>query len=242
MALVNTIIAEIMKLKRSSTVWLSILMISVSPLLNILIYFNTHVRLQVFDNNIIMLNIILVFPFLYGIIITYLFNREYQEDMMKTLLTVPVSKSNLIFSKIILLIMWSMLLGICSSLITVILGSFIGISQINISSILDIFLVNLKTCVMYVLCMLPIVIVAIVSKMGYVSAMGACTVITIGNFLVNGGGKIACMYPWTIVSRFGNENLKINYAYPAWVSALSIISVAVISLLIALKFFKTQDN
>ncbi len=242
MALVNTIIAEIMKLKRSSTVWLSILMVSVSPLLNILIYFNAHVRLQVFDNNIIMLNIILVFPFLYGIIITYLFNREYQEDMMKTLLTVPVSKNNLIFSKIILLIMWSMLLGICSSLITVILGSFIGISQINISSILDIFLVNLKTCIIYVLCMIPIVIIAIISKMGYVLAMGACTVITIGNFLVQGGGKIACIYPWTIVSRFGNENLKINYAYPAWVSALSIISVAVISLLIALKFFKTQDN
>jgi bacitracin transport system permease protein len=242
MELVNAIISERMKLKHSSILWLSILIMSVSPMLNIIIYFGRNSSLLELGRNVVNMGIIFIYPCLYGVIITYLFNREYQEDMMKTLLTVPVSKKTIILSKMVLLILWAVFLAIWSAALTVIAGAVIHISEITVQSIGLVFAINLKTAPIYVLCMLPITVLAIASKMGYILSLGVCVTITVGNFLINGGAFLACIYPWTIVSRFTGANMIDNYSYPAWVSLTAILVVATVSLIVAFRIFKKQNN
>lgn len=51
---------------------------------------------------------------LYGVITAYLFGREYLEDTLKNLLTIPVSRISYIMSKLVILFMWIMLLTLVS--------------------------------------------------------------------------------------------------------------------------------
>src|SRR5699024_12411878 len=48
-------------------------------------------------------------PF-YGVVTTYLFNREYVENTIKNILTITVSRLSFIISKTLLLFMWIMML------------------------------------------------------------------------------------------------------------------------------------
>src|SRR5699024_11363812 len=47
---------------------------------------------------------------LYGVVTTYLFNREYMENTLKNILTIPVSRIGFIVSKMLLLFIWIMML------------------------------------------------------------------------------------------------------------------------------------
>ena len=67
--------------------------------------------------------LVIGFP-LYGVVIAYLFTREYTEDTLKNLLTIPVSRISFIISKFILLFLWIMMLTLLLGLI----GSFPGFS------------------------------------------------------------------------------------------------------------------
>src|SRR5699024_12078139 len=62
---------------------------------------------------------------------TYLFNREYTENTLKNILTIPVSRMGFIMSKTLLLFMWIMMLTMIAWGITLVLGvltQFDGIS------------------------------------------------------------------------------------------------------------------
>src|SRR5699024_9611652 len=55
---------------------------------------------------------------LYGVVTTYLFNREYVENTIKNILTIPVSRVSFIMSKTLLLFMWIMMLTMIAWFLT----------------------------------------------------------------------------------------------------------------------------
>src|SRR5699024_12272813 len=59
---------------------------------------------------------------LYGVVTTYLFNREYVENTIKNILTIPVSRVSFIMSKRILLFMWIMMLTMIAWFLNLFLG------------------------------------------------------------------------------------------------------------------------
>jgi ABC-type transport system involved in multi-copper enzyme maturation permease subunit len=237
-----------MKLKRSYMLCISLLIATLIPILNAIFNWQkSSIDFLMMSVNSLCIGMFLVYPCLYGIIITYLFNREYTSDMMKTLLTIPISKNNLIFSKIIVLFLWSILLCVWDAVVTIIGAIVIGTPNINISSILYVFSINLKTAPLYILCILPIVAIVVASKKSYTLSLGVSIIITAGTLIIQGTGstKFACIYPWLVVCRFnGIQEAKaiIPFAYPAWVSLIAIISYAGISLLIIFRSFRKQDN
>lgn len=70
---------------------------------------------------------------IYGVITTYLFNREYAERTLKNLLTIPVSKVSLVFSKLLLLLLWILTLTLVSFLTATIFGFIAYLDDFSIS-------------------------------------------------------------------------------------------------------------
>ncbi len=76
---------------------------------------------QLFTDVNLYTTLVIGFP-LYGVVVAYLLTREYTEDTLKNLLTIPVSRISFITSKFIILFLWIMMLTLVAWALTLILG------------------------------------------------------------------------------------------------------------------------
>src|SRR5699024_12359262 len=76
---------------------------------------------------------------LYGVVTTYLFNREYVENTIKNILTIPVSRVSFIMSKTLLLFMWIMMLTMIAWFLTLFLGLLTQFDGLDISLLVESF-------------------------------------------------------------------------------------------------------
>src|SRR5699024_8415069 len=76
---------------------------------------------------------------LYGVVTTYLFNREYVENTIKNILTIPVSRVSFIMSKTLLLFMWIMMLTMIAWFLTLFLGLLTQFDGLHISLLVESF-------------------------------------------------------------------------------------------------------
>src|SRR5699024_11614963 len=71
--------------------------------------------------NVNLYTVLIIGAPLYGVETTYLFNREYVENTIKNILTIPVSRVSFIMSKTLLLFMWIMMLTMIAWFLTLFL-------------------------------------------------------------------------------------------------------------------------
>src|SRR5699024_11919053 len=69
----------------------------------------------------------------------YLFNREYVENTIKNILTIPVSRVSFIMSKTLLLFMWIMMLTMIAWFLTLFLGLLTQFDGLDISLLVESF-------------------------------------------------------------------------------------------------------
>lgn len=100
--MVNLLYTELLKLKRSNMFLISIIRASVAPVLVVVASY-IHIKTkqptptilfhQLFTEVNLYTTLVMGFP-LYGVVVAYLFTREYTEDTLKHLLAIPVSSIN----------------------------------------------------------------------------------------------------------------------------------------------------
>ena len=115
----------------------------------------------------------LFLPIVLGMFATTLFFDEHKNDTLKELLIIPITKSQLFFSKIAVVILMS--LGLC--LITFFLCGFGGMiaggfPDLNMETLLDAGLLYLTGGLLIPIAMLPIIFLATLSN-GYILPIGA---------------------------------------------------------------------
>src|SRR5699024_11566284 len=89
--------------------------------------------------NVNLYTVLIIGAPLYGVVTTYLFNREYVENTIKNILTIPVSRVSFIMSKTLLLFMWIMMLTMIAWFLTLFLGRLTQFDGLDISLLLDAF-------------------------------------------------------------------------------------------------------
>ena len=115
----------------------------------------------------------LFLPIVLGMFATTLFFDEQKNDTLKGLLIIPISKAQLYFSKIAVVILMS--LGLCLfTFVICIVGGLIagGFTDLNTETILQAGLLFLAGGVLIPVAMLPIIFLATLSK-GYILPIGA---------------------------------------------------------------------
>ncbi|MCW9134451.1 ABC transporter permease [Bacillus paramycoides] len=243
--MVNLLYTELLKLKRSNMFLISIIGAGVAPVLVVVASY-IHIKTkqptptilfhQLFTEVNLYTTLVMGFP-LYGVVVAYLFTREYTEDTLKHLLTIPVSRINFIISKFIILFLWIIMLTLVAWALTLLLGLLGNFSGFSIALLLDSLLKFLICGGLLFLLSSPIVLLALVMKT-YVPPIILTIIITITNLmLVN--SKHKDLFPWTATLDIANNELQPTY--PPEYSYLIIAATAILSFIATLFYFKKVD-
>lgn len=119
--MINIVIAEFEKLKRDHILWIGAAAVFFVAALAV---FQTAsdgalATYEVFSGNIIWNNFSLGFPFVIMLTGGYIINREYTDDTLKSMMTVPVSLQRLLTGKLIVTALLTVLFGAFSFICTI---------------------------------------------------------------------------------------------------------------------------
>ncbi len=125
--MMSVVIGELRKLKRCSILWAGVVAIFfVSALAVFQTSFDSDVvTYEQFANNVIWNNFSLGFPFIVVLIGGYIINREYVDNTLKSMVTVPVSQRCLLTGKLVVTGMMTVLLAVFSFMCTLLAGAFV---------------------------------------------------------------------------------------------------------------------
>ena len=173
----------------------------------------------------------LFLPIVLSMFATTLFFDEQKNDTLKGLLIIPISKTQLYFSKIAVVIFMSLALCLLTFAICI-LGGFLagGFTDLNTETILQAGLLFLAGGVLVPLAMLPVIFLATLAK-GYVLPIGAALLYLVPVVLIPSGimglHPLARIYPY--ISSDAAEMVK------KWAGGIEITispNICLISLLV----------
>jgi len=237
--LANLLFTEFLKLKRSNMLLISILGAAVAPFVVVIATFvnepATPFKDLFFNANLYTVLIIGV-P-LYGVVTTYLFNREYMENTLKNILTIPVSRISFIISKTLLLFIWIMMLTMIAWSLTLFLGLLTQFDGLTTSLLLDSLKQFSTGGLLLFILSTPIILVTLVMK-NYVPTIILTVVITLVNVMA-GNSEHRALFPWAAAGDIANDTLPPTY--PAEYSYIVIAATALIGFITMIVFFRKMD-
>ncbi|MDP4098122.1 ABC transporter permease [Paenibacillus sp. P96] len=244
--MVDLLAVELLKLKRSKMLLLSMIGAGLAPFMVVLAFYINRTSADasgeqaVFETlfyNTSMYTVLLIGVPLYSIVAAYLFLREYTEDTLKNLLTIPVSRTGLMISKMLLLLVWILLLSLVAWALTILCGLLGGFDGLSGALILD-YLIKfaVEGALLWALTT-PVILVTIVMK-NYVPSMIAAISITMLNVLVF-NSEHRGLVPWTAAFDITHQSLL--PLYPAELSYLSIAGVSLVGFASILIYFGKVD-
>ncbi|EOB9166798.1 ABC transporter permease [Staphylococcus aureus] len=241
----NLLRTEFIKLKRSYMFLISILGTCVAPFMVVVASF-ISMRTKVPTPNIVfkqlfeevsLYHMLIIGPPLYGVIIAYLFGREYIEDTLKNLLIIPISRESFLVSKIILLFLWIQTLSVIAWLLTLMLGMLLHFQGLSQSLIIDSFFTFVIGGVLLWILSPPIIILSIYFK-NYVPTIVLTIIITLIN-LMTANSEHRGLFPWAAVGDISRGTLP--NTYPFLLSLIIIVVTSIFSVIILFSYFKKTD-
>jgi bacitracin transport system permease protein len=174
---------------------------------------------------------------LYGVVTAYLFNREFLEDTLKNLLTIPVSRTRLIISKIITLFIWIMLLTIVAWVLALLLGMLGQFKGLNPSLIVNSLGDFATGGILLFILSTPIIFIAVLTN-NFVPTIILSIVIILIN-VISGSSEHRGLFPWAAAVDIANDTLPTKY--PAEISYIAISVTAIFGLIATILYLKNTD-
>ncbi|GAB2571905.1 ABC transporter permease [Gracilibacillus alcaliphilus] len=237
--MVNLVLAELLKLKRSSMFVISILGSVVAPFVVVIATFlnEPSTPFQDLFYNVNLYTVLIIGVPLYGVVTTYLFNREYVEDTLKNLFTIPVSRISFIMSKMLLLFLWIMFLTAIAWALTLFLGWLTQFDGLTV----DLLLASIRQfavggLLLFILST-PIILVTLVMK-NYVPTIIFTVVITLIN-VMSGNSEHRALFPWAAAGDIANHTLPPTY--PPEYSYIIIAFTALLGFVVMVVYFQKAD-
>lgn len=119
--MINLVICEFMKLKRYGILWFGIVTIIFITALAVFQSLSGSgiIAFRTFSDNVVWNNFSLGFPFVITLIGGFMINREFADDTLKSILTIPVPPQRVLLGKVIVVGLLTGLFGIFSFICTV---------------------------------------------------------------------------------------------------------------------------
>ncbi|MFL8711391.1 ABC transporter permease [Clostridioides sp. GD02377] len=228
----DIITTEFQKIKRYNILWVGIVAVIFSALLAVFQIISSHgnepLTYESFANGVIWNNFSLAFPFVITLIGGYLINREYTDQTLKNILTIPVSLRKLLVGKLIVIGGLTVLLSFFSFLCTVILGLIfchINIAVIIVvKSLFQLLIVNLCCYV----AVLPIIVYFGCKQNTFLAGVGIAFVYSFCGVFV-AGRNLTDFYPITAglgLSRYNNGG---GIVYQPLIGVMTLIVILIVT-------------
>lgn len=244
MTLVNLIFGEFLKLKRNKMLLMSILGALAVPLLMLIevIRYNLEgksVQFATFMSDGFLYFIAFVGLMLFCVIGGYLICREKTEHTLKTVLTIPISKTKYLTAKFVMLLVWIVALCFVAWLSFVIVGVISGVQGIDVYIAFDWMWRFLLGGVMINFILSPIIFLAL-SVGNIVAIMIVAVVIGFIN-VVASNDSLSMLFPYCSVAHIVSGEY-INFPkYPLWLSLLLYVLLALIGYVASYIYFSKKD-
>lgn len=245
----DLIYCEFLKLKRSKVLLICFLGALVTPLMMFVDGIKVHNSNpdEIFTTESYYYNCMSYTLIAFGLLViivleAYLFSREYSERTLKTMLTIPVSKTMFILSKFVVLFIMNMIFSLISwaamGILSAILNAMLGMPVFDWKDAIEYLVRMMAGGVLLFMVVTPFAFIAIWTK-GYIVPVITGAAIVLANAgLMN--ETIGAIFPWTSIEYICVGTIA-DQGYSIAVVWSIIIAVFVAGIAATVLYFKTED-
>lgn len=243
--MVNLLICEFLKLKRSKMFFISILGAMVAPTM----VFAGLIKARITEPEKVItywdmlgqtnLYMLLLFGIIvYGVITAYLFSREYTENTLKSILTVPISKEAFLIAKFLMLFVWMMILTMVAWVSTLGLSIVGNVAEFSGTVIMQSLKEYFLGALLLYFTMSPFVFITLWHK-NLVSPIISVATVVLGNVAL-ANEDLAVFFPWSSPYLIASGDIK-KLSYSIEAALVIIFVVFFIGIVASFVYFKRQD-
>jgi ABC-2 type transport system permease protein len=241
--MVRMVKTEIWKLKRYHMIWAGVFLMLLSVLLTL---FSTTAldgtvwTSPFFAEQVIKNNATTIFPMCIALIAGYIIAREGKDDTLKSIITVPVSYSSLLWGKLLVCALLSLFFGLVSSVFTVIADLMMGFPGLSAQSILQTFIQIILNCLFLYIAVMPVIAFAARIPSGHMVGTIIAFVYGYGGMFASGNATLANIYP--VTASLGLINYRSYDSAVHWNIFICLISMIAALLISAVFVFTAKEN
>lgn len=157
----NIIKSEFLKLKRYYVVKAGIIMTVLSPLLTLFYSTANDGQTWTFDyfmQQVMISNCTLFFPIIITLIAGYIITREYTDDTMKNISTIPISYRQLLSGKLLVLLLLTICFSFIGCVIALAINIIAGFSGVHFGNLFNLFIRVIGANIGIYISVLPIIL------------------------------------------------------------------------------------
>lgn len=233
---------EIWKLKRYHMIWAGILLMLLSVLLTLFsttALDGTYWTFSHFTEQVLKNNITMIFPMCITLLAGYIIAREERDDTLKSVLTVPVSYSSLLWGKLVVCGLLSLFLGVVSAVFTVAANLIMGFPGVSAQSVIQTFVQIILNCLFLYIAVMPVITMTARISNGHMIGTVISFVYGYGGMFAAGNMTLASIYP--ITASMGLINYRSYDEAVHWNPLLCGLSMMAALLISALVVVTTKN-
>lgn len=243
--MLNLLYCEFLKLKRSKMFFISILGAMVAPIMVFAGLIKAKItvpdRVITYWDMLEQTNLYVLLLFgiiVYGVIAAYLFSREYTENTLKSMLTVPVSKEAFLVAKFLMLFVWMMILTAMAWISTLFLSVIGNAAELNTSVIMQSLKEYFLGAFLLYFTMSPFVFITLWLK-NLASPIIIVAAVVLGNVAL-ANEDLAVLFPWSSPYLIASGDIA-QYNYSIEIALAIILAVFFTGIFASFTYFKKQD-
>ena len=145
-----------------------------------------------FSEQVIKNNATTIFPMCIALIAGYIIAREGKDDTLKSIMTIPVPYSSLLWGKLLVCALLSLFFGLVSAAFTVIAVFVMGFPGISVTSVLQTFIQIILNCLFLYFAVMPVIVFAARIPNGHM--LGTIIAYGYGGMFASGNVTLANIY------------------------------------------------
>ncbi len=228
---------EALKIKGSGIALVSLTASSVGPLLVLLMAFIVAedptaepMSFYEFISFVLRFTVTFMAILIFTLISAELVSREFRYHTYNVQLTIPIMRTHLYFGKIAFISLVILCVFLCSYLFSIVASIFIGINNISYEVLFQMLYIYIKACLLVLPFSYFAVALVLVFKNTFVVAL-LNTLFFLSTILIS-KTDLHAVYPFTAPNRILFLALTDEVSTPIFVSYLSLLSLAIVSIVI----------
>ena len=233
---------EFKKLKGSSMLWIGLGGCFILPLMALGINLSnpTDFTWTQYVQQNLWPQIILLWPCIFGVFGSYIFCRERIENTYKNLLVIPVGRIQLAMAKMLVMFVSIMAMALLTYILNL-SGILIGVTVTFTEFLEGLRVYALAGFLMFV-CILPVMLVSIITKKSFLLSICISIVYSLASFLASWIAPLAALLPIDVAWRIMElQQFEMSYSFPMSVSLTSLAIFTAISVAGILYVSKIQE-
>lgn len=147
-----------------------------------------------------------------GFVTSWIFGREFSDHTIKDILALPVTRDYIVYSKFIMVVLWSAILSLIYLIFGIAFGVLVDLPGLSVATFISNAKIYGMTCFLLILLCTPVAFLASYTR-GYIFPIGfVILTMIIANF--SGLVGLGPYFPWAIPGLYGipggAENMHLN--------------------------------